>query len=210
MPWAVAYFRSHQSWSGPNSRFAQAAMTSMMAVIGRAMRLISMGLTYSPSEMAMCRIISSSMKKVFIALLSIALTGCPTPDALKSVSSKPGYGTVTGVLRDATGTVVGGVPIKAHVTPKLSGYYTMSTTEEASSVITGVTNPDGSFALTDVPPGEVNIEASQSDSQKAIKMSVVVAAGAMVDLGTFSLAQTGAISGTVSYTHLTLPTTPYV
>ena len=65
----------------------------------------------------------------------------------------------------------------------------------ALSVQSATSGADGSFVFNNVADGTYNVECDQSDTYKVIKTNIVYVAGNAVDLGSLTLAKTGAITG---------------
>lgn len=131
------------------------------------------------------------------ACLSAALLGgCPWPWGAPATTPSP----LGGRILDMQGRPVGGVLVRASFTnaiPFTNGIpFSAQGVGESTAEIR--TNADGRFSFANPPVGEVNVEAIQSDERKAVRQSVAVRSGVMLDLGDLRLAPVGAIAGRIT------------
>lgn len=131
------------------------------------------------------------------ACLSAALLGgCPWPWGGHATTPSP----LGGRILDMQGRPVGGVLVRASFTnaiPFTNGipFSTQGISESTSEIRT---NSDGRFSFANPPVGEVNVEAIQSDDRKAVRQSVAVRSGVLLDLGDMRLAPVGSITGRIT------------
>ncbi|HEY9898353.1 MAG TPA: hypothetical protein V6D00_04155 [Pantanalinema sp.] len=133
-------------------------------------------------------------------LTAALLGGCPWPWGTQATTPSP----LGGRILDMQGRPVGGVLVRASFTnaiPFTNGipFSTQGISETTSEVRTGT---DGRFSFSSPPVGEVNVEAIQSDERKAVRQSVAVRSGVMLDLGDMRLAPVGGIAGRITTPNL--------
>lgn len=126
----------------------------------------------------------------------LLLQGCPWPWGVAPKSP------LSGRIVDANGRPQGGILVRALFTNAIP--FTNSTPLGVSAMSLGAgsvearTGNDGRFAFSTPPIGELNLEAVQTETSKAVKLGVPVRAGVQLDVGDLRLAPTGTLVGMVT------------
>ena len=164
------------------------------------------------AEISMKRFQTSTraITALFCAALFFSFTSCDTNDSPVSSVNDSGYGEITGRVSYKGGTDFSGVTVTLEdmtdgVSARVAAAKTAITAGEAkpaggavegSILMTTVTGADGSYAFSEVPPGDYLISASRTADHVAKIADVAVTAGTatVVDI---VLTATGNIAGTV-------------
>ena len=105
-------------------------------------------------------------------------------------------GKLRGTVADDSGEMLPGTTVEI-TSPSIMG---------SRSVLTST---KGSFILLNVPPGTIKLTASLPGFKTYVQENIILGAGSTVEIKV--VMEIGTIEEqAVSYTHLTLPTTPYV
>lgn len=132
----------------------------------------------------------------FLIACLLLLQGCPWPWGAAPKSP------LSGRILDASGRPQGGILVRALFTNAIP--FTNSTPLSVNAMSLGAgsvevrTSSDGRFAFSTPPIGELNLEAVQTDTSKAVKLGVPVRAGVLLDVGDLRLAPTGTLVGQVT------------
>ncbi len=136
----------------------------------------------------------------FLTLMMLLLVGASIMFGCGKIqdqnASAADKGTISGKVYDKNGNPASGISVTLNSLSVSSTSLRVSTRSvKALTAQTATSGSNGSFSFTNVSPGTYNVQADQSDQYKVIKQNIVIASGVTVDLGTLTLAQTGAITG---------------